>query len=221
MGRRKITLVHASRASVEPLNGYYPRRMPELEITNLLDDGVMGLFSSGDMPLARRRLSEMIAVGRDVYHAEIAVLACSAVPRREMDEIRAASPIPVLKVDEPMARAAVHAGERIGVIVSFPPTQQTTHSLLRDACDDERRQIEIIDELVPEALHAMLAGDKATHDRLLTAAAQQLAERGADAIVLAQVSMAHLVWRLEEQVRRPVFSSLETSLDEVRRRLAL
>ena len=36
MTKRNITLVHASRASVAPLMGYYPMAEPQLEITNLI-----------------------------------------------------------------------------------------------------------------------------------------------------------------------------------------
>jgi Asp/Glu/hydantoin racemase len=221
MGRRKITVIHASRVSIEPLNGYYPKEMPELEITNLLDDGIMGLFSAGDMPVAMRRLRDMISVGHEVYGAELAMLACSAVPRSDLEELRAAASIPVLKIDEPMAHNAVRTGRRIGVIVTFPPTQNITHALLTEAAAEEGIEIRMSDELVPEALHAVLSGDRASHARLLTAAAERLVGCGVEAIVLPQVSMAHLVPVLRQQTGLPIFSSLETSLAELRQKLAM
>ena len=52
-------------------------------------------------------------------------------------------------------------------------------------------------------------------------AADDLAAQGVDAIVLAQVSMAHLAAPLKERTRLPVLSSLETSLVEVRRILSV
>lgn len=217
--KRNITLIHASRASIAPLNGYYPKEAPELEITNLLDDGVMKLFRAGEMQLATERLADMIATGRDVYGAELALLSCSAVTRPALEQLRAGSVIPLLKIDEPMTRLAVDAGSRIGVIVTFPPTQAVTHQLLNDAAAD--KPLDLVDALIPEAVEAILAGDQATHDRLLTAAAADLAAQGVDAIVLAQVSMAHLVAPLKERTRLPVFSSLETSLVEVRRILSI
>ena len=218
---RIITLIHASRASVAPLNSYYPKHAPELQITNLLDDGVMRLFASGGMDVAKRRLAEMIAVGRDTYGAELALLSCSAAPRPVMEELRAAAGIPVLKIDEPMARLAVQSGTRIGVIVTFPPTQAITHALLRDAAAEAGNSIEMVDELAPKAVEALLAGDAATHDRLLAEAAGRLATQKVDAIVLAQVSMAHLAPGLKQRTGLPVLSSLETSLVEVRQRLRL
>ena len=150
-----------------------------------------------------------------------ATRACWAVPREDLAELRASAAIPLLKIDEPMAREAIRAGNRIGVIVTFPPTQDVTHALLRNAAGDAGCEIEMIDQLVPDALHALLRGDKATHDRLLTAAAEKLAGDGVEAIVLAQVSMGHLVPTLGKQTGLPIFSSLETSLAEVRRVLAM
>jgi Asp/Glu/hydantoin racemase len=216
MAIRKIVLIHASRAAVEPLMKYYPREAPELEITNLLDDGVMRLFTSDSMPRAQRRLQEMVTVGRDIYAAELALLTCSAVPRPVMAELRSSARIPLLKIDEPMARLAVRAGTRIGLIVTFPPTQSSTHKLLADAASEAGTQLEIVDELAPKALEALLAGDQSKHDTLMLAAADRLATKQVQAIVLAQVSMAHLVPRMKERLALPVFSSLETSLAAVR-----
>lgn len=219
MAKRKFTLIHASRASIAPLNGYYPKEAPQLEITNLLDDGVMKLFRTGEMQLATERLADMIATGRDTYGAELALLSCSAVTQSALEKLRAGARIPLLKIDEPMTRLAVDAGSRIGVIVTFPPTQAVAHQLLKDAAAG--KPLDLIDALIPEAAEAILAGDQATHDRLLTAAADDLAAQGVDAIVLAQVSMAHLAAPLKERTRLPVLSSLETSLVEVRRILSI
>ncbi len=219
MPKRNITLIHASRASLAPLNDYYPRHAPELQITNLLDDGIMRLFQSGEIAAATRRLAEMIATGRDTYGAELAVLCCSAVTPAALAELRAGARIPLLKIDEPMARRAIQAGQRIGVIVSFPPTLPVTRRLLEDAAAG--RPLEVLEELLPKAVEALLAGDRATHDRLLADAALRLAARRVDAIVLAQVSMAHLVDPLRHQTGLPVFSSLETSLVEVGRILGI
>ena len=56
-------------------------------------------------------------------------------------------------------------------------------------------------ELIPEAYDALLAGDTERHDRLLMAGVERLAARGAEVIVLAQVSMARilLLWPARSQ----------------------
>ena len=69
-------------------------------------------------------------------------------------------------------------------------------------------------------LKALLRGDVAEHDRLLLDAAEQVERDGIDALVLAQVSMARLEPQVRAKAKVPVFSSLATSLDEVRALLA-
>jgi Asp/Glu/hydantoin racemase len=219
--KRRIVLIHASRASLDPLMSYYPRAAPELEITNLLDDGLMRLFARDAAEAATDRLAGMIGAGRDVHGAELALLCCSAVTRPMLGSLRAGAGIPVLKIDEPMAQAAVRAGGRIGLIVSFPPTLAITRALVEEAAREADAGIGIDAELLPEAVEALLAGDRPTHDRLLLDAAGRLQSRGAEVIVLAQVSMAHLVEPARARTGLAVFSSLETSLVAVRRALGI
>ncbi len=196
---------------------YYPRHWPELRITNLLDDGVMGLFASADWDAAHARLLDMIRIGHDVYGAQAALVSCSAVSRTAMDGLRAESPIPVLKIDEPMAALAVTASRRVGLLVTFPPTLPISEKLIQSAAGAD--PVELVSELVPTAIAALLAGDRAEHDAQLFAAADRLAGQGIGALVLAQVSMGPLVPALRERLGIPVFSSLETSMASLRQML--
>jgi Asp/Glu/hydantoin racemase len=198
--KRRIALIHAVPAALGPLFQYYSEAAPELDLYNLLDDGLMRLLALHDPVPARRRLAEMIAVARDTYQVELALLTCSAVPRPTLDALRTAAGIPVLKIDEPMARAAVKAGRRLGVIVTFPPTVETARHLLLEADPT----VDLTIELVPD-----LAA--------IPAAAERLASL--DAIVLAQVSMAPLAAGLRGRFSIPVFTSLDTSLAAVREAL--
>jgi Asp/Glu/hydantoin racemase len=217
MSAPHAVFLHAARPSVEPLMGYYPRQWPELRITNLLDDGIMGLFAAGRWDDARARLLEMAQVGQRVYGAQAGLVSCSAVSREQMAALRAESPIPLLKIDEPMAALATAAARRIGLLVTFPPTLAIAEELLREAAG--AAPLEIVPLLAPEAIAALLAGDRAGHDARLMAAGEELAGQGIGALVLAQVSMGPLVPALRERLGLPVFSSLETSLAALRRLL--
>jgi Asp/Glu/hydantoin racemase len=216
----RLAFIHASRAAVDPVTQYYSRHAPELELTNLLDDGVMRMLRSGDMHSAKARLASMIAVARDEYRAGFILLTCSAVPAAILEELRRGAGVPALKIDEPMCEAAVEAGSRIGVVASFPPTSATTRELLLQAAARAGRTVELVEERIPAALDALLQGDHQTHDAELLAAADRLARKRPGAIVLAQVSMAHLAGRIAESCGLPVFSSLASSLDAVRPRLS-
>jgi len=212
----KIVLIHASRAAVDPVTQYYTSASPQLEITNLLDDGVMRLLRTGDIGAAKSRLADMLSVARNTYGAELALLTCSAVPPDILDELKRGAGFPVLKIDEPMCEAAIKAGSRIGLITSFPPTSATTRALLNEAAARVGKSIEIEEEQAPEALKALLAGDEATHDIELLAAAGRLAQKRPQVVVLAQVSMARLAPVIAERLVLPVLSSLASSLDAVR-----
>ena len=220
MPERKVALIHTSPAALGPVAQFYGEAAPELELTNLLDDGQLRLLAAGERVTALRRLGEMIAAARDTHGAELALITCSSVTTEMAAELRARLGIPILKIDYPMARLAVRTGRRIGVAATFPPTLVPTGSLLLAAAAEAGAEIELVKEVVPEAYQALLAGDHGRHDELLLGAIERLEGQGADAIVLAQVSMARILPRLEGRARVPVFSSLHTSLDAIRAELA-
>lgn len=213
---KRAVILHASRAAVDCVAEYYAAQAPEFEFTHLLDDGVMRMLKGRDWPRAGRRLLAMAEDARREYGASQAVLTCSAYPTKELAELKAASPIPMFKIDEPMAREAVRTSTRIGVLSTFPATKETARDLLLDAAQTEAIQIELVEHLDAEALQALLKGDRETHDARFLDACRQLAAQGIGALVLAQVSMA----RLKEDAARvagvPVFESLSTSLQALR-----
>lgn len=158
----------------------------------------------------------MIDAARAAYGAELALLTCSAVPRKMLHALRDGRSLPVLKIDDALACQAVRAARRIGAVVTFIPTLRTTSELLAEAAADAGVTIEIVPELLPDAYHALLAGNYAKHDDLLCAAVRRLDAQGVDAIVLAQVSMTRILPVLNGQVTTPLLSSLSTSLAAIR-----
>lgn len=216
MLKRKVVLIHTSPAAIAPVVQFYGEAAPELEITNQLDDGILRLFAAGQSAAAEQRLAEMITAAHAAYGAELALLTCSAVSRKMLENLRHDAKLPILKIDDALARRAVQAGQKIGVVVTFPPTLVTTRQLLTDAAAEEGVTIDLVPEVSPEAYQALLAGDHAKHDELLCAAIERLARQGVDVIVLAQVSMARILPQLDGRVTTPVLTSLQTSLKAIR-----
>ena len=218
--KRKVAFIHTSPAAVGPLMQFYGGAAPELEITNLLDDGLLRLLAAGQHAVARKRLAEMIGAAVETYGAELAMITCSSVPKEMAESLGVGFDVPVLKIDYPMAREAVRAGRRVGVAATFPPTLVPTCKLLSEAAAEAGTEIEIVEEVAPEAYTALLANDTATHDRLLLDSVERLEKRGVSAVVLAQVSMARVLPLVGQRVRVPVLTSLHTSLDAIRGALA-
>ncbi len=213
----KVGFLHTSPAAIPPLMQFYAREAPEIEITNLLDDGLLRLFAAKEFDLAERRLREMLSVVEQAYGAGLALVTCSAVPRELMERLRRQASIPVLKIDVPMAEMAVRAGPRIGVMVTFPPTLEPTTRLLEEAAAEAGVAVEVAACLLPEAYAELLGGNPERHDELMLEAIDRLAARPVDALVLAQVSMARLIPKLEGRLKIPFFSSLTASLAAIRR----
>jgi Asp/Glu/hydantoin racemase len=216
MEKRKVAFVHTSPAAVGPLMQFYAEAAPEFEITNLLDDGLLRLLAAEDLDTARARLTDMVRVAADVYGAEAAMVTCSSVSKEMVETIAGGFALPILKIDYPMARRAVGAGRRVGVAATFPPTLGPTRRLITEAAREAGAEVEIVEEVAAGAYDALLAGDAERHDELLLAAVSRLEARGVSVVVLAQVSMARVLPKVEALVGVPVLSSLHTSLEEIR-----
>ncbi len=220
MMKRRVAFVHTSPAAVGPLAQFYAEAAPEMEITNLLDDGLLRLLAAGRAGDVRRRLAEMLRAAAETYAPELAMVTCSSVPMETVDSLARDFSFPVLKIDYPMAQRAVRAGRRVGVAATFPPTLAPTSRLLNEAAAEAGTEVEIVQEVEPAAYDALLSNDTATHDELLAAAVENLQAKDVSAVVLAQVSMARALPALSARARVPVLTSLDTSLEAIREALA-
>ena len=127
---------------------------------------------------------------------------------------------PVLRVDRAMAEKAVATGARIGVVATLSTTLTPTADLVRLVAQEQGKAVEIVEHLCDGAFAAVMAGDGATHDRIVGEALTE-AMRGMDVIILAQASMARVVAALPEgAVTAPVLSSPELGMIRARDVLA-
>ncbi|MFF4346049.1 aspartate/glutamate racemase family protein [Streptomyces sp. NPDC001530] len=101
---------------------------------------------------------------------------------------RAGAEVPVLRVDRPMAAAAVAAGPRIVVLAALESTLEPTVALVEEEARRARRPVDVRTVLMEGAWGLFEAGDTDGYARAVAAAADAVTD--ADAIVLAQASMA-------------------------------
>lgn len=129
--------------------------------------------------------------------------------------------IPVLRIDDAMAEAAVREAHTIGVLATLRTTLDPTTALLREKAVQAGRSVKLVECLCEEAFPAVLAGDTGTHDRILRKALLEDLD-GVDLIVLAQASMARVVATLPiGALRIPVLSSPELAVMSARQALGL
>ncbi|MFF4211878.1 aspartate/glutamate racemase family protein [Streptomyces sp. NPDC001796] len=115
--------------------------------------------------------------------------------------------VPVLRVDRPMAAAAVATGPRIVVVAALESTLEPTVALVREEAAG-RGPVELRTLLVDEAWARFEAGDTDGYLRVIADAVDSVTD--ADTIVLAQASMAPA--RQLTTTTVPVLSSPEPGL---------
>lgn len=113
--------------------------------------------------------------------------------------------LPTLRLDRPMAEAAVAAGRHILVAACLPSTLGPTTQLLNEVAHAQNRRIEIETLLMENAWPLFQAGDEGGFTRHIAGIILSM-QPHPDAIVLAQASMAAAA-DLLQQSPVPVFSS--------------
>ena len=202
----KVVAVHTAMALVEPMNQIFRQWLPEVKLNHIADDSLIQevIANDGVTPAVRRRLLSYYVAAAD-SGASVVFNTCSSVGDIA-DFGNTYAPIPVFRIDYPMAAKAVLEADRIGVISTLPTTLAPTRRLLERAASEAQRQVTLVDGLAEGAFQAGQSGDGATHDRLIAEAAARIADK-VDLFVLAQGSMARMEERLADITGKPVLSS--------------
>ncbi len=142
--------------------------------------------------------------------ARLVLCTCSTVGPGA-DDAAAQARVPVLRVDRPMAEAAVAAGRRITVVATLATTIGPTADLVADAARRADRQVDISSVVFAEARARLVAGDAEGHHRIIADGLHDAAA-GADAIVLAQASMTPALAHCGD-IRVPLLTSPRSGLE--------
>ena len=207
MPRKTLALIHTSATLVPVFQQLCKTHLPNADTFNIVDDSlVRAIGAKGSLTADIARRVEAYITSAEAGGADHILVTCSSIG----PAVEASAPfcaVPVLRVDQPMADAAVAAGKRIGVIATLPTTLNPTSDLVRRRAAVAGKTIELTARLVSGAFEALMSGDAATHDTLVAAALRELSTQ-VDVILLAQASMARVVDALPEADKRvPIFAS--------------
>lgn len=204
---RRVVLVHTV-AGLVPVFQDLAKGLPgDVKVSNIVDESLLedAIAAGGLTHSVNRRVVDHILSAAD--SGAVAVLAtCSSIgPAVEIASQLVG--VPVLRIDEPMASAAIESGTQIGVLATVASTLDPTVDLLRRCAQRLAKEVELVPVLKTDAFAAIRSGDGARHDAIIGEAVIELAA-DVDAIVLAQASMACVVATLGPgAVTVPVFSS--------------
>ena len=210
-----VAAIYTGRGLDDQVAAIAPDVLGPARLTSIIDDSIIFDINrdGGLSPATTRRVLRYYRNAADAG-ASVIFNTCSSVG--EIVALgRCVVDVPIVRVDEPMAGAAVAGYERIGVVATLPSTLGPTERLIAAKALELGRRVELVAKVADGAYAALASKDGAAHDRLVAETAASVAGQ-VQVIVLAQASMARIRHRLEEVAGVPVLTSLRSGLEAVR-----
>lgn len=212
---KTVVAIHTAMPMVEPTKELFARHIPDVRLINIVDDSlIQDVIGAGEVPDAvKKRLNQYYHTAIDAG-ADVIFNTCSSVGDIAL-EAKKNIGIPLVKIDDAMAKLAVLESSRIGVLATLVTTLEPTARLIQHFAKLLNRQVQISKGLAEGAFQAVIAGDRETHDRLILNAALELASQ-VELFVLAQGSMARMESEIADATGKKVLSSPERGVLDVK-----
>lgn len=182
-----LALLHTSPVHVPIFDALRDETHPGLRLRHFVDERLLRR-ARREGPAA---VTDAVAavLGRAVAEGARAVLCtCSTLGGVAEEAGASGLAVPVLRVDRPMAAAAVAAGSRVVLLAALASTLAPTTALIEEEARRAGRTVTVRPVLADAAWSRFEAGDNEGYVREVAAVADRVTH--ADAIVLAQASMA-------------------------------
>lgn len=221
--RHRIALIHALRESVEPIRTAFAAGWPEASTFNLLDDSLSAAVAAAgrvDAQIAGRflELGRYAARERLGESGTSAILFTCSAFGPAIEAVQRDLDIPVHKPNQAAFEEALRRGHRIGLLVTFRASLEALATELEQLAHERGAAVRVRGALVDGALEALQRGDPASHDRLIAAAAEQMAD--ADVIVLGQFSMERARGTMTAELHERVLTTPDCAVAALRRTLS-
>jgi Asp/Glu/hydantoin racemase len=207
MKPKTLGLIHTSATLIPVFQQLCAEYLPGINIFNIVDDSlVKNIIARGKLTASiSKRVADYVSSAED-SGADYILVTCSSIGAA-VEAAAQHSTVPVLRVDQPMADEAVQIGKRIGVIATLQTTLGPTADLVKRRAALAGKPIELVSKLCEGAFDALMSGNAAEHDVIVTNALRELSTE-VDVILLAQASMARVVNGLDEADKKvPIVAS--------------
>jgi Asp/Glu/hydantoin racemase len=218
MSAKTLYAIHTGPVLVEVIKPLVRELLPGTRLVNVVDDGLLAeVREAGHLTTAViRRL-----IGYGVLAAGVgadAILNCCSSVGEAAELLARIVDIPVVRIDEPMARRAVEVGSRIAVVATLATTLDPTKRLIVRKANENGRDVTVKSYVADSAFDSLLAGDAQRHDALVNSAVDRALQEN-DVVVLAQGSMARLVAVRPDGSSGRILTSPRAGVEEIRRYL--
>ncbi len=214
-----VAYIHTSHVLIPIFSEISRRELPGVEQFHIVDESLIKntIRDRRLTPTTTRRVIGLVQLARE-GGADAVVVTCSSIGPAAAVASRLFE-FPVVRVDDAMAEEAVRAGNRIGVAATLCTTLEPTLALLKEKAEAAHREVELVESLCEGAFEAIVAGDRATHDRMLSESLRKLMAE-VDVVVLAQASMAGVVNAMPDKpATPPILTSPERAVRRARQLL--
>lgn len=211
---KKAMFFHSTPATPEPMKAAFKERFPDAQLITILDDGILPeVIANNGLP-TRGIVRRLMRYGMMAQEQGASVFVCMCttlgIAVREAQKL---VDIPMITIDGPMLKEAVMTGEKIGMLITFPPTEKTSKAACLAFAEDCGRDVDVDVIVVEGARAALNEGDKAAHDDLIVKKAREVAG-DYDVLVFAQVSMLDAAERCTD-LNVPVLTSVASGIEQL------
>ena len=210
-----VAFVHTVLSLPETFGALAGELLPGVEVFHVVDESLLGVTRrEGSLtPATRRRVLGYVESAAEAG-ADLVVVTCSSIGPA-VDASASFVPVPVLRIDEPMADEAVRLGSRVGVLATLRTTLEPTAELVGRRAVAAGKDVEVVARVSDGAFDALAAGDRERHDEIVREGLRGLSGE-VDVVVLAQASMARVADTLGEDERPvPILSSPRLGVERV------
>ncbi|KFC03778.1 hypothetical protein GTGU_03275 [Trabulsiella guamensis ATCC 49490] len=207
---KKIAMLHTSAATLAMMQQLIADIMPQAEVMHLVEESMIKqvMKAGGVTPAISARIAGYIQIAEKA-DCEIFMTACSSIGTA-VEQCQFMTSLQLTRIDCAMVENAIQQGQRIAVLATVATTLKPTLSYVQRKVQESGKPREIVPVLMEDAFHALLAGDMATHDRIVSEGLKN-AFASADVIMLAQASMARVLQQLPTPPV-PVLTSPESGI---------
>lgn len=186
-----VGVLHTAPALCAEVNQIAKEQHIGARLLHIVDEGLLWTAmaeGTSDRLVQRVALQCSLAVASG---AQAVLVSCSSLGSA-VEQLRRQSPVPLLRIDEPMARQAVELGTRIGALATISSTLEPTAQLVERTARQAGKDVTVLSRLCQGAFEALRAGSTSEHDAAVLRALDELAPQ-VDVVVLAQASMSRVL----------------------------
>lgn len=215
--KKRVAILHTSLVFINVelmIKNLFEELLPDVEVVDFIDSQILADVQKEGITEGSTSRMTYLAQAAEKAGADIIFSACSSLGPT-IDTARQAVNVPIIKIDDAMARQAVEKGSEIGLLATVPTTLDPTAALIEEKATEMGKAIHIHRRLSEGAFAKLMSGDKEQHDKMVLESAMSVAPE-VDVIVLAQASMTRLAPMLAEATGLEVLTSPRLGVESVK-----